>query len=81
MSVDFLSDLWRQVQGGDKISEGVPIREPSLRPPFCRQGSKYLHRKDIIPVIPRCFRACNALKRSIKSFPCSLSMIFDLNKA
>ena len=50
--VDFLSNLWRQVQGGDKLLGGVAIREPSLRPPFCRQGNKYLHRKDIIPIIP-----------------------------
>jgi hypothetical protein len=53
VSVDFLSNLWRQVQRGDKLSGGVAIREPSLRPPFCRQGNKYLHRKDIIPIIPQ----------------------------
>jgi hypothetical protein len=53
VSVDFLSNLWRQVQGGGKLSGGVAIREPTLRPLFCRQGHKYLHRNDIIPIIPQ----------------------------
>jgi hypothetical protein len=49
--VDFLSNLWRQVQGDDNLSGEVAIREPSLRPPFCRQGNNYINRKDIIPII------------------------------
>ena len=31
---------------------GAAINDPSLMPPFCRQGNKYLHRKTIIPLIP-----------------------------
>ena len=52
VSVNFLSNLWRQVHGGDKLSGGVSMRELTIKPPFCRQGYKYLHRKNIIPFIP-----------------------------
>ena len=40
-----------QAEGRPQIG-GVSMREPSLMPPFCRQGNKYIHRKKIIPLIP-----------------------------
>jgi hypothetical protein len=69
-----LSNLWRQVQGGDKLLGGIAIREPSLRPLFCRQGNKYLHRKDIIPIIP-------PHKRYVELFVCSGAIFGSKEKA
>jgi DNA adenine methylase len=45
-----LTELLRQLK--QEKTGGVAMRQPSLMPPFCRQGNKYGHRKDIIPIIP-----------------------------
>jgi hypothetical protein len=38
--------------GCKKLSGGVAMREPTLRPPFCRQSNTSLHRADDILMIP-----------------------------
>ena len=58
----------------DKMTGGVAMREPSLMPPFCRQGNKYYHRKDIIPIIP-------PHKRSVELFAGSGAIFYNKEKA
>lgn len=53
---------------------GVAMREPSLMPPFCRQGNKYYHRKDIIPIIP-------PHKRYVELFAGSGAIFYNKEKA
>ena len=61
-----------QIGGG--MSGGVEMRTPSLMPPFCRQGNKYIHRKKIIPVIP-------PHKRYVELFAGSGAIFYNKEKA
>ena len=67
-----MSNLWRQ--GGDELSGGISMREPTIKPPFCRQGNKYLHRKNIIPFIP-------PHKRYVELFVGSGAIFYSKEKA
>jgi DNA adenine methylase len=58
----------------ETLSGGVAMREPTLRPPFCRQGNKYLHRKVIIPFIP-------PHKRYVELFVGSGAIFYNKEKA
>jgi DNA adenine methylase len=53
---------------------GVAMRKPSLLTPFCRQGNKYYHRKDIIPIIP-------PHKRYVELFAGSGAIFYNKEKA
>lgn len=53
---------------------GVAMRDPSLKPPFCRQGNKFYHRKDVIPIIP-------PHKRYVECFVGTAAIFYNKEKA
>jgi len=57
-----------------KMEGGAEMRTPSLSTPFCRQGNKYYHRKDIIPIIP-------PHKRYVELFAGSGAIFYNKAKA
>ena len=57
-----------------KMEGGAELRTPSLSTPFCRQGNKYYHRKDIVPIIP-------PHKRYVELFAGSGAIFYNKAKA
>jgi len=57
-----------------KMKGGAEMRTPSLSTPFCRQGNKYYHRKDIVPIIP-------PHKRYVELFAGSGAIFYNKAKA
>jgi DNA adenine methylase len=65
-----LAKLLQQLQ----MEGGAELRSPSLSVPFCRQGNKFYHRKDIVPIIP-------PHKRYVELFAGSGAIFYNKAKA
>lgn len=72
MYMSELASLLKQLQA--EKTGGVAMRQPSLMPPFCRQGNKYYHRQNIIPIIP-------PHKRYVELFAGSGAIFYNKEKA